>query len=327
MIKNHYKTLGLESNATEEDIKKAYRNLAKQFHPDISKDPKAEEKFKEISEAYDALKNGDEQEEESYNPFGGGFTNGGFTFFQQSSNNIETDIYLSTELTFLEACLGVEKNIEYKKYIECDKCHEYKTINGKLKFDICKHCNGTGRTIRRTPLMNIAMPCLTCHGTGGKIDCNSCNGKGVKEQDYKLNVKIPAGVNSHNHIRIFKEGNFDYINNLLGNVYISIKVHASRDFTRNKLDIFNKIKVDFMDCLLGNELEVDTIYGKEKIRINECTKNGEVIKINGKGIITNNLSGSHYTTIEVEIPNKLDKLTKRVLTSLRKKKEKLKNMI
>ncbi len=318
MVKDYYKILGVKRDSSEEDIKKAYRNLAKQYHPDVNKEPGAEDKFKEINEAYDAIAKRDESEEEEeldFSPFNVFTRGGGFS-------GISQNVVIVTELTFLEACLGADKVVEYDRLVACEKCEEHKKNSGKFNVKKCKVCDGKGQIIQKNRFINLSFPCSNCNGTGFSIDCDRCHGVGAVNQNNKLNIKIPAGVTSRNQIRVLGQGNFDYRNSNTGNLFIRLNILHSRDFTRNDLDIFNKTKLNYLDCILGCEIDVNTIHGTYKLTIPQCTKYGDVIKIDNKGINTPDKCGNHYVTVEVEMPSSIDKKTKRILTALKNKYKK-----
>lgn len=318
MNKNYYKTLGVEKGASEEEIKKAFRDLAKKYHPDINKSPDAESKFKEINEAYDHIinKKVDENDYVQRNPFGNGMEN--FVFHRQMQRTINPDVHVGVQLEFMEACHGVEKELKYTRHVECKSCQEYKKKHGKINIKYCKTCNGQGFVGMRNGPFNITVPCPDCGGQGSAIECTDCNGQGSVSESKEMRVNVPVGVDSGKILRIAGYGNYSYINESWGNLYLHIEVVNNTNFTRQDENIFSDHSLNYLDCLLGGEFQTKTIHGDVKFRVPECTENDQVLRLENQGI---NHTGHHYVTIKIKIPKTLDKKTKRVLTNLKKIKK------
>ncbi len=316
-MSKYHKILGINETASDEEIKSAYRSLAKKYHPDVNKESNAENKFKEISEAYDILINKKEQPNSNNDYFD---IKDFFDSFPNMSSfrkrdNYSLDVENVITIEFLEACHGVEKLFEYKILETCDVCTEYKNKHKDYNYTFCRSCNGKGVRVQWIGNTNVTTTCGACFGRGKTLNCSSCNNKGYKEKINKINVKIPSGVNSGNILRVIGAGNFDFDKNKRGNLYLKILVGAHNVFKRDNLDIYSTVKVNFLTLLLGDEIEVDTIHGKEKININECTQPNSVKTIFQKGVLN---KGNHFIILESEMPKNLDKMQKKILNILKK---------
>ncbi len=305
MSKNYYKVLGIQKGTSDEEVKKAYRDLAKKYHPDINKDKDAENKFKEINEAYEHIINKKPDEPEFMDT----------SSFFQYINNINPDIHFQMHLDFMEACLGTEKKISFNQQIECPSCVEYKKSNGQLNIKHCSKCRGSGFFQFRQGNFSFGSTCPQCLGRGSAIECDICKGQGSIEIKREINVKIPAGINYGNILRINGHGNYTYNMNGSGSLFLHVEINNNTNFTRQDDNIFSELNVDYLDCLLGSEIKIKTIHGETDLNIPTCTENGKVLKINNEGI---NHNGHHYVTIKIQIPKVLDKRSKKILTNLKK---------
>jgi len=312
-MKNYYKILGLKDDASDEEAKKSFRDLAKKYHPDINKEKGAEDKFKEINEAYDAIIN--KKVPKNTRPFGG-FEGFKYTFNQKSIN---PDVHIGLDLSFMEACLGTDKKIGFEILDKCEKCEEYKNKYGNYEEEKCSKCGGTGIFQKNIGFGTITIPCPTCFGEGYSGKCSTCGGIHVNKKQKEISVKIPEGADEGDKLRIINYGNFSPEQNYYGNLYIHINVATDPNFSRQGENIFSNMKLDYLDCLLGGDFEIETIHGKKSIMIPECTSNGSVLKINNLGI---KQIGNHYVTIYIDIPKTLDNRTKRTLKNLKKNKKK-----
>lgn len=351
--RDYYEVLGIDKGASDSDIKKAYRKLAKQYHPDMNPgDKAAEAKFKEANEAYEVL--GDSQKRARYdqfghagtdpNGFGGGFGGGfndfdfgGFgdifeTFFgggggfgTRTSNARRgpqkgADLKYSMEISFEEAAFGVKREVTVNRMEVCPTCSGVGSKPGHQPAT-CQNCNGTGQMQykQRTPFgqfVNIKT-CDACHGEGKIITqpCENCSGKGRVRKHTKLQVNIPAGIDDGQTISIRGEGEHGLKGGPSGDLFITIKVKPHAIFKRQGNDITCDIPITFTQAALGAEIEVPTLDGKEKYVIPEGTQTGSVFKFKGKGVpfLRGGGRGDHYVKVSVEVPRKLNDKQKEIL--------------
>lgn len=338
MKKDYYEILGVGKTATQEEIKKAYKQLAKKYHPDINKDPGATEKFKEINEAAAVL--GDAEKRESYDKFGtadANFSNAdfsgfgvdfdeifdkffsGFGFstggFRRQQSNRGNDLLYRLPISLEEAAFGIVKTIEITKDSSCEHCNG-EGGTGVIK---CDKCHGTGmyKKTARTPFgfFSTTQPCSTCKGMGETFEkvCKKCDGSGILEKTKKIEVKIPKGVDTGTNLRVKGEGTFGGRGGISGDLFIEIGVEPHDVFTREGSDIFTQIPISFGIACLGGEVEVPTLEGKTKLKIPAGTKDNTVFRIKEKGIETNNGVGDEHVKIYIEVPSKLSKKQEELL--------------
>lgn len=321
--RDYYEVLGVDRSASDADIKKAYRNLAKKYHPDANPgDATAEAKFKEINEAYSVLS--DSETKARYDQYGhagtdpnfgaGGF-GGGFGGFgggfggdafdlgdlfgdlfgggrrssrpnaPQKGADIETYI----TLTFEEAAFGCTKEIEFTRVETCSSC-KGSGANGANGVETCKTCNGTGtvRTIQRTPFgsMQSQRPCSACKGTGKiiKDPCTECKGSGVNRIKKKLSVNIPAGIDDEQRVILRGQGNHGSNGGPAGDLYVEVRVKPHKLFVREGNDIHFEMPISYAEAVLGAKLTVPTLEGESEFSIPEGTQSGSVFSLRGKGI-------------------------------------------
>ena len=321
--RDYYEVLGVDRSASDADIKKAYRNLAKKYHPDANPgDSTAEAKFKEINEAYSVLS--DSETKARYDQYGhagtdpnfgaGGF-GGGFGGFgggfggdafdlgdlfgdlfgggrrssrpnaPQKGADIETYI----TLTFEEAAFGCTKEIEFTRVETCSSC-KGSGANGAAGVETCKTCNGTGtvRTIQRTPFgsMQSQRPCSACKGTGKivKDPCTECKGSGVNRIKKKLSVNIPAGIDDEQRVILRGQGNHGSNGGPAGDLYVEVRVKPHKLFVREGNDIHYEMPISYAEAVLGAKLTVPTLEGESEFSIPEGTQTGSVFSLRGKGI-------------------------------------------
>ena len=321
--RDYYEVLGVDRSASDADIKKAYRNLAKKYHPDANPgDSTAEAKFKEINEAYSVLS--DSETKARYDQYGhagtdpnfgaGGF-GGGFGGFgggfggdafdlgdlfgdlfgggrrssrpnaPQKGADIETYI----TLTFEEAAFGCTKEIEFTRVETCSSC-KGSGANGANGVETCKTCNGTGtvRTIQRTPFgsMQSQRPCSACKGTGKivKDPCTECKGSGVNRIKKKLSVNIPAGIDDEQRVILRGQGNHGSNGGPAGDLYVEVRVKPHKLFVREGNDIHYEMPISYAEAVLGAKLTVPTLEGESEFSIPEGTQSGSVFSLRGKGI-------------------------------------------
>ena len=355
MTKDYYKILGVEKTATKEEVKKAYKNLAKQYHPDLNKSPDATEKFKEINEAAAVL--ADDEKRSQYDQFGTaadfgkGFEGFDFSDFMSSRAGFDfddifesffggsnpfgarrrrgprrgADLRYDMEITLEEAATGATKNIIVPRLESCSKCHG---SGAESESDIvnCSDCNGSGvkRQTQRTPfgIFSTTATCGKCRGQGKYIknECQICDGTGVVKKTRKLEIKIPAGAEEETNLRVAGEGEAGEKGTSPGDLYIVIHVKEHETFERHGDDIYVKVPMPFAIAALGGEIEVPTLDGKAKLKIPAGTQNNTIFRMKGKGIPYLHGSGVGNENVEVviEVPEKLTKRQKELLQEFEK---------
>lgn len=336
--RDFYDVLGVPKNADKDRIKAAYRELAKKYHPDVNKEPGAEEKFKEIKEAYDVLyddekrANYDQFGHEAFNQQNEGFssqsTSYGFgfddigdifsSFFggdSKSRNSFKkkgNDTEMTIKISFMDAILG--KNITLN--ITCDeKCSNCGGIGGE-KFDDCPKCGGKGFINKQSRnffgVVQSQVSCPKCDGNGKIIVdvCDQCKGKGFYKTKKKLDLKIPAGINDKQQIRIPGRGEHGYNGGENGDLYLNILVEPHKFFKREGNDIHITISLTIIDIILGTQIEVPTVYGNTSMKIPGGTKPTQIFRLKGKGAKNINSMfsyGDEYVHLDIKIPTRLSK--------------------
>lgn len=358
--RDYYEVLGVSKDASQDDIKKAYRALAKKYHPDVSTDPNATEKFAEIQVAYDCLSDPEKRSnydnygtEDPTNGFGGsGFSgSGGFSGFggfedifssffgggrSRSSNGATRgrDIVVDVTLTFEEAAFGVKKQINVNRYEECNHCHG-SGAESPSDVSTCSKCRGTGRvTVQQATILGriqTEMVCPDCNGRGKKIThtCHKCNGNGRNKNNKTINVNIMAGINDGQTIRLSGEGEAGTNGGTKGDLLIRVTVKPHEIFERDGNDIYLELPITFSQAALGATIEVKTLQGMVNLKIPAGTQTGTKFKMSNKGIdnkITNRC-GNQYVTVKVVTPTKLSTKQKELFTDLSKTDETANNTI
>ena len=350
--RDYYEVLGVEKNATPEQIKKAYRKLAKKYHPDMNPgDDEAANKFKEVNEAYEVLS--DEDKKAKYDQFGfdgldpnfgaggfgggfGGFDfgdilssvfgGGGFGGFGGGSGHDRNapmqgpNLREVLRLTFEEAAFGCEKDLPIERIEACKECHGKGTTdpNG---VQTCQRCHGTGviQTQQRTPfgVMQTQQECPECGGDGHiiKNPCKVCSGRGLVRRRTTVHVKVPAGINNGQAINMHGQGHVGRNGGPNGDLIISIAVSPHPLFTRDGFDVHYTHPVSFVDATLGGELEIPTIDGKVKYNLPAGTQGDTTFRLKGKGIPRLNKSGrgDQYVTVNIQVPTNLSAEAKSAL--------------
>lgn len=342
--RDYYEVLGIERNASEEDIKKAFRRLAFQYHPDRNKEPGAEAKFKEISEAYEVLSSPDKRA--AYDRFGhaagegwtaresADFGFGGLgdifeTFFGGVSATATrgprqgSDLNMEFTLTLEEVATGVEREIEIKRIENCSVCNGLGSKPGTQSAK-CPSCRGTGQ-VRKTQrsvfgsFVNITT-CDRCEGEGTIITdpCTNCRGTGRERQTRKLKVRVPAGIEDGSQIRLSSEGNAGARGGPPGNVYILVHVQEHPLFTREGDDIILDFPLNIAQAALGYEVEIPTMNGREKVRIPAGTQSGRVFRVRDRGLphLQRSGRGDLLVRVNVHIPTSLTEQQKKLLEDL-----------
>jgi molecular chaperone DnaJ len=341
--RDYYEVLGVPRDATEEDIKKAFRRLAFKFHPDRNRDHGAEQRFKEINEAYEVLCDADKRA--SYDryghagaqPFGRGFEGfsgfGGFgdifdTFFggatvRRQGPQRGSDLHYKATLAFEEAVFGVERELEIVREEVCSHCQGVRAEPG-TEATRCTNCNGTGE-VRRAQysvfgqFVNVTM-CDRCHGEGRAIatPCTRCSGVGRERRARRISVNIPAGVDDGSQVRLSNEGNAGLRGGPAGNLYVSLRVKEHKIFRRDGNDILYELPVNFAQAALGDELEVPTVDGPATLRIPAGVQTGRVFQVKGKGVpyLRGSGRGDQLVRVRVVTPETLDEDQKRLFEEL-----------
>jgi molecular chaperone DnaJ len=351
MSNDYYDTLGVNKEATKEEIKKAYKKKAMKFHPDRAPEEKKkdyEEKFKEINEAASVL--GDEQKRQQYDQFGtadpsfgGGSGFGGFDYSDFSGGESfdfgdifdsffgggrrrrdgprrGSDLLYELEITLEEAAFGVDKPISIPRHETCDKC-DGTGAKSSSHIKTCDTCHGSGmhRKTQRTPfgIFQTNSPCNKCHGTGKIITelCGECEGKGRIKKTRKIDVSIPKGVDNGTRLRISGEGEAGEKGGPSGDLYVQIRVKEHKIFKREDNDIYLEVPISFVQACLGDEVDIPTLRGKIQMKIPASTQSNTMFRIKGKGIssLRGFGKGDEFVKVVVETPKKLTKKQKDLL--------------
>jgi len=312
-MKNYYKILGVDETATQDDIKKAYRKLSKQYHPDVN--PDGEEKFKEVAEAYDNV--GDEEKRKKYdnmknNPFAG--MGGGFdvnSIFEQMMGNRNQqrvpDKVVSVKMTPVESYFGTNKELNLSSLTMCQPCDG---SGGDKK--ICDSCNGNGFTVQMVGTglfkQQFRVPCQSCNGHGSTLIkvCNGCNGSGVKKEDEKLIVTIPQNVDNGDFMRVKGKGDYYPNNRLRGDLILKVELEPDENYEKVGFDLINKIKLSPIDMLLEDKLIIKHPDGDISIKIPKVVDTDKPLRILNKGYKTPNGNGHFYVKLSVIKTDDLD---------------------
>lgn len=350
--RDYYEVLGVDRNVDDQALKKAYRKLAMKYHPDRNPDNKeAEEKFKEVNEAYEVLS--DAEKRRRYDQFGHDGVNGqfgggsqgfggGFGGFEDIFGDIFGDVFggqrtrrrgpergqdikQRVTISFEDAAFGKKIEIKLNRTEECSECHGSGAKAGTGK-KTCPTCNGTGevRTVQRTPFGNIqsSRTCSTCNGEGEIIEtpCPKCHGKGHTRKVKTIEVDIPAGIDDGQMIKLSGQGEIGKKGGPRGDLYIVVSIKEHPLFTREGFDVYFEMPITFVQATLGDEIEVPTIDGKVKYTIPEGTQSGTTFRLRDKGIprLRGNSRGDQYIKITVEIPKKLNEKQKDILREFAK---------
>jgi molecular chaperone DnaJ len=350
--RDYYEVLGVDKSASDDEIKKAYRKAAKKYHPDLNPgDKEAEAKFKEIGEAYEVLS--DPEKKARYDQYGfagvdpnfgagSGFGGGGFGGFDVDLGSIFSDFFgggssagsarrngprkgdnvrTGVTLTFEEAAFGCEKEVTASRIESCQKCNGTGSADGSAP-ETCSACGGSGvtRTVRQTPFgaMQQQTTCQRCGGTGKTVKnpCPTCRGKGKVRKNKKISVKIPAGVDNGQAVRVAGEGSVGTMGGGKGDLLVEINVLPHAIFEREGSDVLCEMPITFVQAALGGELEVPTLDGKVRYNIPEGTQTGTTFRLKGKGIPEVGYStrrGDQYVTVTIETPKNLNKEQKELL--------------
>lgn len=358
MGKDYYNILGVDKNASQDEIKKVFRQKAHLYHPDKAGGDEA--KFKEINEAYQVL--GNPQKRAQYDQFGSAFEHAqagggfqgfdGFRDFSGFANgfNVDmddlgdvfgglgdifgfggrggggrrarrgSDIQVILTIEFSEAVFGVEKEINLKKTVKCDHCKGNCAEPGS-KIENCKVCGGSGRVtkIQRTILgnMQVQATCDACGGEGKTYSqkCSKCGGSGICQEDVKLNVNIPAGIDNGETIRLSGQGEAGEKGTQSGDLYLKIKINPDKRFKRESYDIISESEINFTQAALGDKIDIETVDGIVKLKIPEGTQSETIFKLRGRGVtrLQSRGRGDHLVKIIVKTPKNLTRKQKELL--------------
>lgn len=352
--RDYYEVLGLQKGASEADIKKAFRKMAMKYHPDKNPgDKEAEEKFKEVNEAYSILSDPDKKSK--YDRFGhagvdpnAGFGGGGFggaggfdDIFDMFGNMFGggfggggrrrngpmkgRDLQKAITITFDEAAFGTKKEISITKYVKCSTCNGEGAAPGTSKTT-CSRCGGTGQvhTVQKTPFGQFQStgPCPECGGKGTKIDtpCPDCGGTGKVRKTIKINVDIPAGVDNDSVIPIRGQGEPGENGGPNGDLYVVITVQPHRLFKREGDNLFLDLPITFDQAALGDDITVPTLDGKVSYKIPAGTQPNTMFRLKGKGVknVRSGRMGDLYVKVILEVPTKLDRKQKKAVEEMSK---------
>jgi len=348
--RDYYEVLGVDHNVSEEEIKRAYRKLAVKFHPDKNPDdPHAEEKFKELGEAYDVLVDSDKRA--AYDRFGHaafaaggtGFGGGGFhdpfdifrevfgsggigsgifeTFFGGAATHAQdrqrgSDLRYDMEIRLEEAAFGVEKEIEIAKLETCDKCEGSGAEPGSRSIT-CPVCSGRGQVISSRGFFQVSQTCPRCRGAGQIIEkpCRQCHGEGRVEKLTRIKLKIPAGISEGARLRSSRNGEAGIRGGPQGDLYVVIHIKEHKIFQRDGDNLYCEVPIPFSIAALGGQLDVPTLEGKAYLKVPAGAQSGQIFKLRGKGIVHVNGRdrGDLLVRLIVEVPSRLNAEQRRKL--------------
>lgn len=343
---DYYEVLGVDKGASDDEIKKAYRKLSKKYHPDVNQEADAEEKFKEISEAYETLS--DPQKRAAYDQyghagadanfggggaggfggFGGGFSDaGGFGGFEDIFESFfgggrsadpnaprqGDDLQYSINLTFEEAVFGKDTEVSYKRNEVCHTCGGNGAKPG-TQPETCHKCKGSGtiNAERQTPLGRVMtrQTCDVCHGTGKEIKevCETCHGTGHEKKTHSVNVSVPAGVEDGQQMRLANQGEAGINGGPYGDLYVVFYVAESDIFDRDGSEIYYELPINFVQAALGDEVDVPTVHGNVKLKIPAGTQTSTKFRLRGKGAprLRGNSTGDQQVTVKIITPKNLN---------------------
>ncbi len=353
--RDYYEVLGIGKSASEDEIKKAYRQLAKKYHPDLNPDDKAAEaKFKEVNEAYEVLSDGDKRARYDQfghagvdpnfgggagggNPFQGAgfdigdifdsFFGGGFGGGRRQNPNAPrqgSDVQANIAISFEEAAKGCKQTVEYQQIEQCEDCHGTGAAESTSP-KTCPNCNGTGqvRVSQRTPfgVMQSNHTCDRCRGTGKIIEkpCRTCDGKGRVRRRKTIEVTVPAGISDEQILNVSGKGNAGSNGGPNGDLHVYVSVRPHPVFQRRGNDVWCEMPITFTQAALGADVEVPTLDGRVSYHVHEGAQPGDVFRLKGKGIQNLHnprMRGDQYVQVTVEVPKNLNKRQKEILAEL-----------
>lgn len=356
--RDYYETLGVNKTATKDEIRSAYRKLAKKYHPDINHDPDAPKKFEEVQEAYDVLS--DDQKRAAYDQYGfaafgqgastggagnpfenAGFSSQGFGGFDDLFNSFfgggrsrraqsngpqkGNDTLYSVKISFMDAVNGTRIDVPLTYDQPCDACGGTGAASPS-DIQTCPYCGGTGYTTQRQQtifgVMESQTVCPHCHGTGKQIKkaCPKCGGEGYSRVRTNIDVTIPAGINEGQQIRVKGKGERGVNGGPNGDLYVEIKIDSDKRFTRDGNDIHSNLDLGFAEASLGTTVDVGTVYGTVSVEIPAGTQPDAILKLKGKGVkdLRTSRPGDHYLHVKIHTPTDLTKTQKDLLEQFQK---------
>jgi molecular chaperone DnaJ len=344
-IRDLYQILGVSNDASAEDIKKAYRQLARELHPDLSADPSTEVRFKEVTAAYEILSDpAKRQQYDRYGGSGGGgempfgdvadlfeafFGGGGFGTRRRPARRTRTrrgdDIFAAASLTFHEAAFGAHRELQVERMRTCERCTGTGAASGSVPTR-CRTCGGSGQMqdVRRSIFGTVmtAHPCIACEGTGEEIvdRCSDCGGDGRVPRSDVVTVEVPPGVSDGLELRVQSAGHAGRAGGSPGDLYLSLQVSDDPIFERRGQDVFAVLEVPMVQASLGAQLDVETLDGVERVELDPGTESGTVVRLRGQGVpnLGRRGRGDLFLTIQVQTPKDLNKVERELLEELAK---------
>ncbi|MDB4303467.1 molecular chaperone DnaJ [Desulfosarcina sp.] len=353
MSKDYYEVLGVSKDASKDEVKKAYKKLAKKYHPDLNKDdPKASDKFKEVNEAASIL--ADDKKRAQYDQFGTAGDMGGFSGFDSSSfrdfgfgnfdfddifesffggsqfggnrrrrHSMGADLHMDIEISLKDVYHGLKRDIRIERSETCSDCNGSGAEKDSDIVD-CSTCNGSGheRRTQRTPfgIFQTTGACSSCRGAGKEIKnkCSLCHGEGKVRKERTIELSIPEGIADGNTLRITGEGEAGSAKDHEGNLYVTVHLKDDDFFERRGEDLFCQVPISFVQAILGAEISVPTITGKAKVKIPTGTQSHTVLRMSGKGLpnLHGRRHGDQLIQVVVETPKKLSKKSKKLMEEL-----------
>lgn len=346
--RDYYEVLGLSKGASDDEIKRAYRKLVRQYHPDVNEESDSEERFIEVKEAYDVLS--DSQKRAIYDQYGhvdpnqgvgGGFSGSDFSgfgdifdiFFGGGRHTKDPnapqrggDLQYTMQIEFREAVFGKEMDVTVPRIEQCDTCHGSGAKPG-TKLDTCTTCHGTGQQemVQNMPFVRMVnrRACMTCQGRGKIVreKCRSCHGSGTIKRQRIIHVRVPAGVDDGAQLRMSGEGESGLRGGPNGDLYIIIRVKPHEFFQRDGEDIYCEIPLTFAQAALGDEIEIPTLTGRIKLKIPAGTQTGTFFRLRNKGVLRLRESGQgdQHVKVVVVTPTKLSEEQKELLRQFAQK--------
>jgi len=346
-VKDYYKILGVKKDASVDDIKKSYRKLALQYHPDRNREDKdAEEKFKEATEAYEVLSNKEKRSEydsgglhnfsfsgnpnDIFESFFSGFRGFDNNFFNQQRQGTRPppqqgeNLHIGINVSLRDAFSGTERNIMFERGIQCSRCLG-EGIENSNDLQECGSCKGSGKVHHKAAFLNISMTCSSCGGSGKKVikHCSMCSGAGRTAESKSINIKIPKGIMSGEMLRISKMGHCHPASNIFGDLIVRVDVMPHEKFEREMNDIHGNVLISYGQAVLGDSIRIETLHGDVTFNIPAGTREKDVFSLCGLGMIRGDMSpGDHYAHVKIDIPKEISEEERSLIEKLEKIRQK-----